>query len=365
MMGGGGGGGGGTNYSTTETVLPDWVQQQVQGNLGTANTLASQPYTPYPGQQIAGFTPDQTAAFQAVQSLYGTAPGQISQAYNSISPSNLPATIQSLINPSLAGQEQTVIQQAQRQGALSGQQIAANATAVGALGGTREAVQQGLNESQTQANIGAGINNLASNAWTQATTNALQNAGLTAGLAGAGQTSALTDAQALYGVGTQQQTLQQAQYADALSQWQQAQNWPYQQLALAQSALAGSPYGTSVTSSQPYNSNTAATVLSDLAAGAGVINGIPSAVKNLAGAGSFLGSLFGAGAGADAAIGTSAAAGVGTAADVGIGVDAAAGAIPLTTVGDAAAGTAAAGAAAAGAGKSAADAAPFVVAAAA
>src|ERR1700739_1649274 len=47
--------------------LPEWEQRYVQNLLGQAQTLASQPYQQFPGQQVAGFTPDQLQAFQNIE----------------------------------------------------------------------------------------------------------------------------------------------------------------------------------------------------------------------------------------------------------------------------------------------------------
>jgi len=350
----GGGGGGGDRTTTTETIVPDWVQAQLTQNMGMANTLASQPYTPYPGQTLAGFTPDQLASFQAIESLQGVAPGQIQSAYDSAA--NLPATVSGLLNPNLPGAENTLYQNAMRNLALTNQQTQAQFAGAGALGGTREAVQLGANESAAQAGIGAGINSLASTAWNNATMAALQGAGLQGTLATAGMTEALQSAGALGAVGTAGQTLQQAQYADALAQWQAQQNYPYQQLAILQSALAGSPYGASVTSSQPYSSNPLASALGTAASVIPAVAAIPGAIKGATAAGTWLGGLFGGASAVPAAAGS-------------IGVEDAALGTALAGGADVAAGAGAAdaaatGAAAAGAGKSAAEAAPVVLAAA-
>lgn len=345
---GGGGGGQRAQTNTTETIVPDWVQNQITANMAQANQLAAQPYTPYPGQTVAGLTPDQLASFQAIEQMQGTAPGQISSAYSSVA--NLPGTIQSLLNPALGGAENTLYSNAMRQLALTNQQTQAQAAGVGALGGTRDAIQLASNESATQANIGAGINTLASNAWMDATQKALQGAGLQGTLATAQQQAGLQAAGALNQVGGAEQTQQQAQYAQALQQWQMAQNYPYQQLAIMQSALAGSPYGNTVTSSQPYSSNLGSSILGGLATAIPTIAALPGAYNAVTGAGSWLGGLFG---GSEAAVagtaGSSVAPVVASALpEIGAGADAAA-----------------TGAAAAGAGKSAASAAPFVAAAAA
>jgi len=68
-MSGGGGGQTVVQPSTTTTVqdIPAWEQGYVQDLLGQAQAIAAQPYQQFPGQQVAGFTPDQLQAFSNVQ----------------------------------------------------------------------------------------------------------------------------------------------------------------------------------------------------------------------------------------------------------------------------------------------------------
>jgi hypothetical protein len=248
-----------TNQATTQVQVPDWVQSQLQGNLATANQLASQPYTPSNLPTVAPFSADQTAAFNAIRQNVGSTQPVFDLAQSQVQ--NLPQTTQSLLNPYLANVEGDTVSNIQRAAALQGQTEASNAIGAGAYGGTREGVQQGVIASEAQRNIGQAINQIQSQGYNTAQNAALSQAAAEGNIASAGQSANLQGISALNQVGQQQQTLQQAQYASALQQWQQAQNYPYQTLALQQSALAGSPYGNTVTSSQPYTSNTAEQLL--------------------------------------------------------------------------------------------------------
>lgn len=55
--------------STTTQVadIPEWERGYVERLLGQAQTIAAQPYQQFPGPTIAGFTPDQTQAFQNIE----------------------------------------------------------------------------------------------------------------------------------------------------------------------------------------------------------------------------------------------------------------------------------------------------------
>lgn len=259
-MGGGGTPANTTNQATTQVQVPDWVQSQLQQNLGTANALAAQPYQASGLPTVAPFSADQTAAFNAIRANVGSTQPVFDLAQSQVQ--NLPQTTQSLLNPYLANVEGDTVSNIQRAAALQGQTEAGNATAAGAYGGTREGVQQGLIASEAQRNIGQAVNQIQSQGYNTAQNAALSQAAAEGNIASAGQTANLQGISALNQVGQQQQTLQQAQYASALQQWQAQQNYPYQQLALMQSALAGSPYGNSVTSQQPYTpANTAEQML--------------------------------------------------------------------------------------------------------
>jgi hypothetical protein len=373
----GGGGVPANQTKQTEVVVPDWVQAQVEQNIETSNQLAATAYQTPPVPTVAAMAPDQLAAIQQIENLQGTYNAPFDQAISTVT--NLPQSIAALLSPEIPGAEATAVQQIQRQGAQTGQQIAAQAVGAGALGGSRYGVQQSLNDSSTQQQIAAAVNQIASGGYTQAANEALTGASNLGQLTAANLTGELTGANALYQVGAQEQAETQAGYSAALQQWQQAQQYPYQQLAIQQSALAGSPYGNTVTATQPYSSNALASDLG-LAASA-----IPLGVNlsNWTGLSSALGGLFGtaapAVAGTAAIGGGSAAAGAigGVAADTaieaplwfgasdlgaaglgaaGLGADAAA-----TAAADAAA-TAGAGAAGKGAGDLVAAAAPALLA---
>lgn len=81
MSGSGSGGGGSapsntTSQNTTTYIqdVPQWEQQYLSSLLGQAQTVAAQPYQQFPGQQVAGFTPEQTQAFSNVSNLVNNGP---------------------------------------------------------------------------------------------------------------------------------------------------------------------------------------------------------------------------------------------------------------------------------------------------
>lgn len=60
---------GGGETVETSSDIPERYRDFVDGNLAIAGTLSNRPYIPYQGTRVAGFTPDQMAAFGTVRNL--------------------------------------------------------------------------------------------------------------------------------------------------------------------------------------------------------------------------------------------------------------------------------------------------------
>ena len=58
--------------STQTITIPEYQQQQQQELFQAAKGLAGQPFVPYTGPRVAGFTPDQLRQFQATRGLFET-----------------------------------------------------------------------------------------------------------------------------------------------------------------------------------------------------------------------------------------------------------------------------------------------------
>ena len=71
-MGKGGGGGGQappTESTVTQTNLPEYVQPYFEEVLERTSAESQQPYQAFPGQRLAGFSPEQEASFQAATEI--------------------------------------------------------------------------------------------------------------------------------------------------------------------------------------------------------------------------------------------------------------------------------------------------------
>jgi hypothetical protein len=289
LRGGKGGGGSNIPANTTSQVtnridLPPFIQDLAQRNVGRAEDLSNQPFQQFPGQTVAPITPLQQAGYNYVGGQLGATDPVFQKALGQVE--NLPATTRSLLSPYLADVENAAVSNIQRQGDIARTNLQSGAVGQNAFGGTRYGVEDALLSSETQRNIGQTVAQIESQGWNTAMDAALKQAAAEGSIAGAGQQAGLTGANAAIGAGGAEQTQQQAELAAALQQWQMAQNWPYQQLAVAQGGLAGTPYGTTTMSTQPYAQNTTANLLGNIAAGVGLVG----AGSNLFSSGGLFGS---------------------------------------------------------------------------
>jgi hypothetical protein len=172
----GGGGGGQTSQSDQFQSLAPWAQPYVTSMLGaaqsqvfntdpsTGNITGINPYKAYGYQgagqsaadqaaaqsSVAGFTPLQQQAFQGAGQLQ--TPGQFGQAtgaagmgtmqalgagQNYAQQATNPYAVGAYMNPYLSQSLQPQLNEIQRQADIQGNQIASQATAAGAFGGTR------------------------------------------------------------------------------------------------------------------------------------------------------------------------------------------------------------------------------------
>lgn len=278
-----------TNTSQTASNVPQWLQDYSQGLLSESAAVASQPYTPFSGPQVAGQTPMQQQAAATVQGLQGgyqpalqqatqlatagSNPGAIGQALNSTLPQ-----AQQYINSSVAPSQaqinpytNNVIKQAEDQATKYWQNtlqpsINNQFTASGQYGSS--ANQRAANQGAAQIN--QQIQDTSNSALAQAYTNAQQSnlaagqatgaLGQTAGglgyeqgvlglqgantlgqLGSLGQTLGLQGAGALDTAGQELQTNQQNNLNAAQQNFQQQQQYPYQQLSWLQGMLSGTP----------------------------------------------------------------------------------------------------------------------------
>jgi len=168
-------GSGGTQTQTQQNMLPGWITDQSMQNYGDLTKASYEMPGPYTGQRVANLTPE---TLDLVRQLYGNV-GSTNPYYQTalqgtnalmgygartITPQTLAGTdlspymnpyTQDVINPSLTLMDQSLAQQQN--------QTAANARQVAAFGGSRQGVQEAVNNAQTNLLKGQ----LGANLWSQ------------------------------------------------------------------------------------------------------------------------------------------------------------------------------------------------------
>jgi len=286
-------GGGGTPANTTsQVVLPDWINQTAQKNLATADNVAARPYQADPYATVAPLSSDQLAAYQTVRNLQGSTTGDFdaSKAAASgllssaapITTDQLTSDTQSLFNPyQTAVVDPSVALMRQQLGqSLSG--VRANASNVGAFGGSRQGLLEGQAISQEALQAGQLEGGLLSSGWSDAANRAsdLAKTNLAAGewatttlpaLSVGETTEAGKLAAAQEQVGKSLQAQDQGLLGTQSAQWEDQYNYPIQQLGIQEDALKSLPYGsTNISTGTTPVRNQALGVLGGAASGAAI-----------------------------------------------------------------------------------------------
>lgn len=206
---------GGGGSTSTYQPDPEFKQAALQ-NYAFAQQVAQQPYQAYGGPRIAGFTQPQQEAMAAIRE----------------SPLSLGESMANFYNPYNQQVIQNTLGNIETQRLMQQQQSRAAAAKAGAYGGTRQAVQEALQQQaalQTGAQAAA---QLAQQGFGQAAALGAQDIGLRQ-QAAAG----------LQGIGAQQQAMNQANLDLAYQDFLRQQNYPLQQLQILQQGLTQMPSG--------------------------------------------------------------------------------------------------------------------------
>jgi hypothetical protein len=280
--------GGGTQTTVQKNQIPQWVQEAGQKNLAASYQVADTMAGPYTGPRVADMTQGQMADIGALQSNVGAANPAFALAQNTAAgltnynPSQVQAQtlagtdLSSYMNPytqNVIGSGLQAIDLQRRQ-ALN--QVGDQALKTGAFGGSRQGVQEGVTNSGAAMQAGTLASQLMGQNFSQAQAAAqgdisrnlaAQQANQSAGLQGAGLN--LSAAQGLGSLAGQQQQnflggltaamtgqdlaqqQQQAQIAAQQQAYQEAQQFPLQQLQIPLQALGMTPYGQQSTTTAP------------------------------------------------------------------------------------------------------------------
>lgn len=257
-------GGGQPQVQQTKTDIPSWLGKIYVSNLNTANGIASQPFQSNPyaagadansnltkswgmvGNQASEFMPGVTAGSKLIQQAGDVGWGAINpQTYlNGLS------NIQQYMNPYTSLVENAALANMQNALGQNINQIGANASGVGAFGGSRQGVMEGVAASEGARQYGDLSAQLRNQNWTQATQmlgqdisndlnaqaqnqsskidyqKALTAAGLGMGqMAQTGYQMRASDANALNQAGMQQYGIDAAQQAGLSQDFLRQQDW--------------------------------------------------------------------------------------------------------------------------------------------
>lgn len=271
-------GGGGTQTATTSNAPPQEFLNAYKNTVDVAGSVASTPYSAYPGQTVAGFSPDQQGAISTISNSGGIAAPYINAAAGHLDAATAPiwGGVQQF-SPEAVGRYESpytndVVHATEadfnNQNQIAQQGIIGDAIHRGAWGGDRSAVAQGIasgQQTRAQAPILAGLRNAG---YAQALQEFNQQQGAELGAtqaqrwldsqAGAGYGNlgqealgtTLTGANARLGIGGLEQTQAQAELNVPYQQFLARQAYPFQTtgwLANIAEGLGGASGGMSKT----------------------------------------------------------------------------------------------------------------------
>jgi len=146
---GGGSGSGGDSSQTVTRDLPDWAKGYAKNTLERAAAATDQPYQPYGGERLAGFSPLQVQSQDAAAAM--TTPSTAGDVASRALGTNYAtgqftggqfggAEAQQYMNPYMQNVVDIQQREAQRQADIAGTQRNAQAVGAGAFGGSRQAI---------------------------------------------------------------------------------------------------------------------------------------------------------------------------------------------------------------------------------
>ena len=279
------GGGGPTTTKSETSNIPEYARPYVERMMGSTekqiyqydpsgNITGFQPYKPFEGETVAGFTPMQKQAMQGISGYQ--LPGQTAEATQATGYAGLasmgageqyaqqatnPYAMQAYMSPYAEAALAPQLREAERRSNVMGQQNAAQAVQQGAFGGSGSA----LVEAERQRNLGQQQQDIYGTGMQNAFQAAQQSQqfGAELGLKGygqslqaAGQLGALGQQQ--YGqelgllgqqmeVGGKQQAYEQARLNQVIQDYATQQQYPFIQLGTLSNMLRGLPMQASTT----------------------------------------------------------------------------------------------------------------------
>lgn len=248
-----------TGQTTQTQQLSPEQQAMLREVYGQGRALASQPFVPYTGARVAGFTPDQLRAFQATRGLFETGMqydpmAGLAGLAQAPAPSLLQTDISAYQSPYTQQVIDTTLGDIRREQDIAQRKAQESAIRAGAFGGSRSAIMEAEATRpyiQEAARTAAGLRQAGYGQALGAAQSDLERQMATRGFQANlfGNMSNLQTGRLglLGGIGAQQQMLQQRALDVPYQEFQRALAYGPQQLGLL-SAAAGRPFFTSETS---------------------------------------------------------------------------------------------------------------------
>ena len=268
----------GKTTTVQEASLPAFQEAQFKELFGAARGVARQPFLPYTGPMVAGFSPDQLRQFQATRGLFETGMGfdptkglqalaQEARPMTGAAPSLLGQDIGAYQSPYQQQVIDLAMQDIQRQADIARGGAQERAIRAGAFGGSRSALLEAESQrpyAEQMARTAAGLRQAG---FEQAQRAAeadvarqqqmallapeleLRGRAQQAGLLGGLQQQQLTGLGLLGGIGAQQQALQQRAIDAQRAEFQRALGYGPQQVSLLQAGM-GTPLISTTTTGQ-------------------------------------------------------------------------------------------------------------------
>jgi hypothetical protein len=282
-----------TNTSQQQQVqLPAWVDAASQANYQQATDVANRPLQQFEGPQVADPSDYTKQGYGLIQSSVGQNNPLFSDATNLYKSSAGPLDINQYLNPYTSdvidrttGNMKTALDQQ-----LAG--IASDASKNQVFGGSRMGVQQGVAQSEGVKRIGDTSASLLSQGFDTAAALAQQQkareSGAAQGLLGtaAGRgTQTQQDITNLMTAGQQDTTQRQAVINANMAKFNEARQYPIDQLNIKMAALGMSPYGKTTTGT---GTSSTETPIDWATTGLGAMKALPGLIGSSAGGGAGL-----------------------------------------------------------------------------
>ena len=249
-----------TGKQTVSQTIDPSQMAMYEDLYGRAKGIAAQPFVPYTGPRVAGFSPDQLRAFEATRGLFETGMQfdpltDIRGIAEAPIPSLLEADISAYQSPFQQQVIDTTLADIQRQADIARQQAQDVAIGAGAFGGSRSAILEAESQrpfADVMARTAAGLRQTgfeqAQRAAEADIARQLAGREFRAGLLGGISAEQQRRLGMLGGIGTQQQALQQRALDIPYQEFQRALAYPTQQLGLLAQGVSAQPQLTGKTS---------------------------------------------------------------------------------------------------------------------